>query len=46
MLEIDASPMPLHQQVGMAIRRAIADGEARAGERLVEIIEQMPMEVP
>jgi GntR family transcriptional regulator len=34
-LEIDpASPVPLHEQVAAAIRRAIADGEARAGERL------------
>ena len=33
--EIDHdSPMPLHGQVAAAIRRAIADGEARAGERL------------
>jgi DNA-binding transcriptional regulator YhcF (GntR family) len=39
--------MPLHEQVATAIRRAIADGEARAGERLlVGIIEQMSMEVP
>jgi len=29
-----ASPVPLHEQVAAAIRRAIADGEARAGERL------------
>jgi GntR family transcriptional regulator len=28
------SPVPLHEQVAAAIRRAIADGEARAGERL------------
>lgn len=35
MLEIDhASPVPLHEQVAAAIRRAIADGEARAGDRL------------
>jgi len=35
MLEIDhASPVPLHEQVAAAIRRAIAEGEARAGERL------------
>jgi GntR family transcriptional regulator len=35
MIEIDhASPVPLHEQVAAAIRRAIADGEARAGERL------------
>jgi GntR family transcriptional regulator len=34
-LEIDhASPVPLHEQVTAAIRRAIADGEARSGERL------------
>lgn len=34
-LTIDhASPMPLHEQVAAAIRRAIAEGEARAGERL------------
>lgn len=29
-----ASPLPLHEQVAAAIRRAIADGEARSGERL------------
>lgn len=29
-----ASPVPLHEQVAAAIRRAIADGEAVAGERL------------
>ncbi len=29
-----ASPVPLHEQVAAAIRRAIADGEARPGERL------------
>jgi GntR family transcriptional regulator len=29
-----SSPVPLHEQVAAAIRRAIADGEARAGERL------------
>jgi len=29
-----ASLMPLHEQVAAAIRRAIADGEARASERL------------
>lgn len=35
MLEIDhASPVPLHEQVGAAIRRAIAEGEVGAGERL------------
>ena len=28
------SPIPLHEQVGGAIRRAIADGEAAPGERL------------
>jgi len=28
------SPVPLHEQVSAAIRRAIADGEARAGDRL------------
>jgi GntR family transcriptional regulator len=34
-VEIDhSSPVPLHQQVAAAIRRAIADGEAVAGERL------------
>jgi GntR family transcriptional regulator len=34
-LEIDhASPVPLHEQVAAAIRRAIAEGEAQAGERL------------
>jgi GntR family transcriptional regulator len=33
--EIDhASAMPLHEQVAAAIRRAIAEGEARSGERL------------
>ncbi len=35
MLEIDhASPVPLHEQVAAAIRRAIAEGEVGAGERL------------
>ncbi len=29
-----ASPVPLYEQVAAAIRRAIADGEARPGERL------------
>lgn len=29
-----SSLVPLHEQVAAAIRRAIADGEARAGERL------------
>ena len=34
-VEIDhSSPMPLHEQVAAAIRRAIAEGEARSGERL------------
>ncbi|MGO9752420.1 MAG: GntR family transcriptional regulator [Solirubrobacteraceae bacterium] len=34
-LEIDpSSPVALHEQVAAAIRRAIADGEARSGERL------------
>jgi GntR family transcriptional regulator len=34
-VEIDhASPVPLHEQVAAAIRRAIAEGEAQAGERL------------
>jgi GntR family transcriptional regulator len=28
------SPVPLHEQVAAAIRRAIAEGEAAAGERL------------
>jgi GntR family transcriptional regulator len=28
------SPVPLHEQVAAAIRRAIAEGEARSGERL------------
>jgi GntR family transcriptional regulator len=29
-----SSPVPLHEQVAAAIRRAIADGEAEPGERL------------
>jgi GntR family transcriptional regulator len=29
-----SSPVPLHEQVASAIRRAIADGEISAGERL------------
>jgi len=29
-----ASPVPLHEQVAAAIRRAIADGEAGPGDRL------------
>ena len=29
-----SSPVPLHEQVAAAIRRAIADGEAGSGERL------------
>jgi GntR family transcriptional regulator len=34
-LEIDvSSPVPLHEQVAAAIRRAIAEGEAAPGERL------------
>jgi GntR family transcriptional regulator len=34
-VEIDhSSPVPLHEQVAAAIRRAIAEGEAVAGERL------------
>jgi|SRR5208282_5236320 len=34
-MEIDhSSPVPLHEQVAGAIRRAIAEGEASAGERL------------
>jgi GntR family transcriptional regulator len=34
-VEIDpTSPVPLHEQVAAALRRAIADGEAGPGERL------------
>ena len=34
-VEIDlSSSVPLHEQVASALRRAIADGEARSGERL------------
>jgi DNA-binding transcriptional regulator YhcF (GntR family) len=34
-LEVDpSSPVPLHEQVAAAIRRAIADGEAGPGDRL------------
>ena len=34
-VEIDhSSPVPLHEQVAAAVRRAIAEGEARSGERL------------
>ena len=34
-VNIDRSdPLPLHEQVAARIRRAIADGEARPGERL------------
>ena len=29
-----SSPVPLHEQVAAAIRRAIADGEAEPGDRL------------
>jgi GntR family transcriptional regulator len=29
-----SSPVPLHEQVAAALRRAIAEGEARPGERL------------
>ena len=33
--EIDLhSPVPLHERVAAAVRRAIADGEAKPGERL------------
>jgi len=35
MFKIDhASPVPPHEQVAAAVRRAIAEGEARAGDRL------------
>lgn len=35
MVAIDrSSPVPLHEQVAAAIRRAIADGEASPGDRL------------
>ena len=34
-MEIDhSSPVPLHEQVAAAVRRSIAEGEARSGERL------------
>ena len=34
-MEIDSlSPVPLHEQVAAALRRAIAQGEAKSGERL------------
>ena len=34
-VEIDpTSPVPLHERVASAIRRAIADGGAKPGERL------------
>jgi GntR family transcriptional regulator len=34
-VEIDFdSPIPLHEQVAAAVRRAITDGEAKPGERL------------
>ncbi len=34
-LDVDfSSPVPLHEQVAAAIRRAIADGEAGPGDRL------------
>jgi GntR family transcriptional regulator len=33
--EVDrGEPMPLHEQVAASIRRAIAEGEAKAGERI------------
>jgi GntR family transcriptional regulator len=33
--EVDRDePMPLHEQVAASIRRAIAEGEAKAGERI------------
>jgi GntR family transcriptional regulator len=39
-IQIDpGSPMPLHEQVAAAIRRAIADGEAVPGERLPPAID-------
>jgi GntR family transcriptional regulator len=34
-VEIDpSSPVPLHEQVASAVRRAIAEGEAKPGDRL------------
>lgn len=37
---IDSSdPMPLHEQVAAALRRAIADGECRPGERLPRAVD-------
>jgi GntR family transcriptional regulator len=34
-MEIDpASPVPLHEQVAAAIRRAVAEGEISSGERM------------